>query len=173
MSLKVDRGRTRARSQAMQLLFQAEALDEELEDVLYGDYLLSTEPLEDYASVLARGSYAHLDEVDALIDAVSDNWSLDRMPGTDRNLLRIAVYEMRFADERLGDAIVINEAVEVAKAFGTDESSRFVNGVLGKIARLEPTEIEGILAEVTPFTPSSEVAGAPQVHSPSVGPEEA
>ena len=77
------------------------------------------------------------------------------------------------ADERLGDAIVINEAVEVAKAFGTDESSRFVNGVLGKIARLEPTEIEGILAEVTPFTPSSEVAGAPQVHSPSVGPEEA
>lgn len=173
MSLKVDRGRTRARSQAMQLLFQAEALDEELEDVLYGDYLLSTEPLEDYASVLARGSYAHLDEVDALIDAVSDNWSLDRMPGTDRNLLRIAVYEMRFADERLGDAIVINEAVEVAKAFGTDESSRFVNGVLGKIARLEPAEIEGILAEVTPFTPSSEAAGAPQVHSPSVGPEEA
>lgn len=135
MSLKVDRGRTRARSQAMQLLFQAEALDVELEDVLYGDYLLSTDPLEDYASVLARGSYAHLDEVDALIDAVSDNWSLDRMPGTDRNLLRIAVYELRFADERLGDAIVINEAVEVAKAYGTDESSRFVNGVLGRIAR--------------------------------------
>ena len=58
------------------------------------------------------------------------------MPGADRNLLRLAVYELRFlADDPLDTAVVINEAVEVAKAYGTDESARFVNGVLGRIAR--------------------------------------
>lgn len=135
MSLKVDRGRTRARSQAMQLLFQAEALDVPLEDVLTGDYLVSKGPLEDYAVTLAEGAYDHLDEIDHGLSQVLENWDLARMPGTDRNLLRIAVYEMRFAEERLDDPIVINEAVEIAKAFGTDESSRFVNGVLGRISR--------------------------------------
>ena len=61
------------------------------------------------------------------------------MPGTDRNLLRLAVYEMRFldGDEAIDDAVVINEAVEISKAYGTDESSRFVNGVLGRIARMD------------------------------------
>ena len=97
VSLRVERGRTRARSQAMQLLFQAEALDVPLEDVLSGDYLLSKGPLDDFAVELAEGCYAHLDEVDAVLGRVSDNWRLDRMPGTDRNLMRIAVYEMRYA----------------------------------------------------------------------------
>ena len=137
MSLKVDRGRTRARSQAMQLLFQAEALDVPLGDVIDGDYLLSRGPLEDYAVVLAEGCYDNLHRIDAALDSVLTNWSLERLPGTDRNLLRIAVYEMRLADELIGDAVVINEAVEIAKAFGTDESSRFVNGVLGRIADLK------------------------------------
>ena len=61
------------------------------------------------------------------------------MPGTDRNLLRLAVYEMRFltGDAAIDDAVIINEAVEIAKAYGTDESSRFVNGVLGRISRME------------------------------------
>lgn len=136
MSLKVERGRTRARSQALQLLFQAEALDRSLEDVLEGDYLLTSGPLEDYAAELARGTYEHISVIDRVLESVSDNWHLDRMPGTDRNLLRIATFEMRFADEKLEDAIVINEAVEIAKAFGTDESSKFVNGVLGRVAEL-------------------------------------
>ena len=60
------------------------------------------------------------------------------MPSADRNLLRIAVYEMRLqTDDPIDDAVVINEAVEVAKAYGTDESARFVNGVLGRIARAD------------------------------------
>ena len=61
------------------------------------------------------------------------------MPSTDRNLLRIAVYELRFLpeDSAIDDAVVINEAVEIAKAYGTDESSRFVNGVLGRISRMD------------------------------------
>lgn len=136
MSLKVERGRTLARSQALQILFQAEALDKPVDEVLAGDYLLSKGPLNPYAEVLARGCYENLDRIDDVLHEVSDNWSLYRMPSADRNLLRIAVYEMRLqTDDPIDDAVVINEAVEVAKAYGTDESSRFVNGVLGRIAR--------------------------------------
>ena len=74
-------------------------------------------------------------QIDAALRAVSENWALERMPGADRNLLRIAVYELRLAPEKLDDAVIINEAVEIAKAYGTDESASFVNGVLGRIAR--------------------------------------
>lgn len=139
MSLKVDRGRTRARSQALQILFQAEALDLPVDEVLAGDYLLSKGPLMEYAEQLARGCYAKLDIVDSCLAAVSENWSLYRMPAADRALLRIAVYELRCddTDDKIEDAVVINEAVELAKAFGTDDSSRFVNGVLGRIACAE------------------------------------
>lgn len=134
---KVNRGRTLARSQALQLLFQAEALDRPVDYVLDGDYLISKGPLDPYAVELARGTYANRTRIDASLRAVSKNWSLERMPGPDRNLLRLAVFEMRLLpeDEKLDDAVVIDEAVEVAKAYGTDESARFVNGVLGRIAR--------------------------------------
>lgn len=135
MSLKVDRGRTLARSQALQLLFQAEALGVSVETVLAGDYLISKGPLHPYAAELARGCSENMLRIDAALRAVSQNWALSRMPGADRNLLRLAVYEMRFAPEKVEDAVVINEAVEIAKAYGTDDSAAFVNGVLGRIAR--------------------------------------
>ena len=126
----------------MQLLFQAEERDVPLEEVLEGDYLLSKGPLDEYAVTLAKGAYEHLDAIDGVLERVSDNWRLDRMPGTDRNLMRVAVFEMRFAADRLTDAIAINEAVEIAKAYGTDESSRFVNGVLGRVSRLDAAVFE-------------------------------
>lgn len=135
-SLKVYRGRTLARSQALQLLFQAESLDLAVDEVLAGDYLISKGPLDDYAVVLARGTYRNMDRIDDILSQVSRSWSLRRMPAPDRNLLRMAVFEMRFArDEEIDDAIVINEAVELAKAYGTDESAGFINGILGSIVR--------------------------------------
>lgn len=142
MSLKVERGRTRSRSQALQLLFQAEALDCPLDDVLEGDYLISKGPLDDYAVTLARGCYQHLGRIDAALRSVLRNWDLDRLPGADRALLRIAVYELRLADEPIEDAVVINEAVEIAKAYGTDESASFVNGVLGRLARMPELPVD-------------------------------
>ena len=136
MSLKVYRGRTLARSQALQLLFQAEATDSSLECVLEGDFLISKGPLDPYALELCRGAYEHIDRIDCALRSVAKNWDLMRMPGADRNLLRIAVYEMRFlTDEEVSDAIVINEAVELAKAYGTDQSASFVNGVRGAAGR--------------------------------------
>lgn len=148
-SLKVNRGRTLARSQALQILFQAEVRGESVGDVLAGDFTLSKGPLADYAIQIARGVDANRERIDSALRAVSANWSLERMPGADRNLLRIAVYEMRFlTDEEVSDAIVINEAVELAKAYGTDQSASFVNGVLGKIARSEELPGEDLYQEL-------------------------
>ena len=127
-------GRTLARSQALQLLFQAEATSRLVSDVLAGDYALDEGPLDDYASELALGVDSMIHELDAVISATSANWSLSRMPAVDRNLLRLALYEMLEVDT-VDEAVAIDECVELAKAYGTDESSRFINGVLGKVSR--------------------------------------
>ncbi len=127
-------GRTLARSQALQLLFQAEATDRSVEEVLAGEYALSDEePLDEFARQLAVGTDEKRDEIDGIISRASTNWSVDRMPSVDRNLLRMALYEMLFVDE-VAVAVAIDESVELAKAYGTDESSRFINGLLGSIA---------------------------------------
>ena len=125
-------GRTLARSQALQLLFQTEANARAVIDVLDGEYALSQGPLEDYARRLALGADERRPELDAVISARSTGWSLSRMNAVDRNLLRLALYEMLYVDE-VDIAVTIDECVELAKAYGTDESSRFVNGILGRV----------------------------------------
>ena len=127
-------GRTLARSQALQLLFQAEATGRLVSEVLDGDYALDEGPLDDYARELALGTDGMLHELDAVISQTSANWSVSRMPAVDRNLLRIALYEMLNVDE-VDTAVAIDECVDLARAYGTDESFRFVNGLLGKVAR--------------------------------------
>ncbi len=165
MSLKVYRGRTLARSQALQLLFQAEATDSPLERVLEGDFLISKGPLDPYALELCRGAYEHIDRIDCALRSVAKNWDLMRMPGADRNLLRIAVYEMRFlTDEEVSDAIVINEAVELAKAYGTDQSASFVNGVLAHSLDYDDTHLPSVLH------PSASVVPAALAAAKLVGP---
>lgn len=135
-SLKVNRGRTLARSQALQLLFQSEMRGVSVDEVLHGDFVLSKGPLAAYAMEIARGVEANRDRIDSALRAVSANWTLERMPGADRNLLRASVYELYFqVADTLDAAVVINEAVEIAKAYGTDDSAGFVNGVLGRIVR--------------------------------------
>ena len=125
-------GRTLARCQALQILFQAEACDRSVDDVLSGDYILSKGPLDEYGERLACGVGSHLPELDAVLSGAARNWSLSRMSSTDRNLLRLALYELLYVDE-VEAAVSISECVELAKAFGSsDESSRFVNGILGR-----------------------------------------
>ena len=127
-------GRTLARCQALQIVFQAEGSGRSVDDVLGGDYVLSEGPLDPYAERLARGVGGHLAELDRVLAHSSRNWSLSRMSKVDRDLLRIALYELLYVDE-VDTGVSISECVELAKAFGSsDESSRFVNGVLGTIA---------------------------------------
>ena len=143
-------GRTLARSQALQLMFQAEACGRDVAAVLGDDYLLSDGPLDEHARTLALGAGAMRDRLDAVIAASSRNWSVSRMPAADRCLLRIAVYEMLAVDS-VPVRVTIDEAVELAKSYGTDDSPAFVNGVLGDVAaRLERGE--DLLAEAARAT---------------------
>lgn len=121
----------------MQYLFQSEFLPEGL--CLQGDLdacvatFLDHFPVQrlaiPYAAILIRGTLLHLEQIDRLIRKSASNWRLERIALTDRNLLRIAVYEMLFSDDA-PDQVVINEAVEIAKRYGTEDSPSFVNGVL-------------------------------------------
>ena len=121
--------RREARERALSLLYEAEAKDLPPEAVLT-DLPLEPEPL---AADLVAGVGKHLASIDALIARYAIDWTIDRMPAIDRNVLRLAVYELlERPDVPVG--AVISEAVELAKAYSTDESGRFVNGVLSTIA---------------------------------------
>ncbi|MDO4538414.1 MAG: transcription antitermination factor NusB [Coriobacteriales bacterium] len=134
MSSRKFGGRTLARSQALQLLFQAEATGRTVPQVLAGPYALSQDdPLDEFGERLALGADDLRHDLDAVIAQYSTNWSLKRMPSVDRNLLRLALFEMFYVDE-VAVPVTIDESVELAKAFGTDESSRFINGLLGRVA---------------------------------------
>jgi N utilization substance protein B len=88
-----------------------------------------------FAEDLIRGVQTQKAAIDAKIQAASAHWKLDRMATIDRNILRVAVYEMRMAPTPLKENIAINEAVEIAKKFGTTESASFVNGLLDQVAK--------------------------------------
>lgn len=88
-----------------------------------------------YAESLVRGVVEHKSEIDAKLSEFAVDWSIARMSAADRNILRIATYELLFAPELQEPGVAINEAVEIAKAYGTDDSPRFINGVLGKMMK--------------------------------------
>ena len=140
---------TASRRQALQAMFQQEfcgldiaALDAGSKDLLVVSFCpkgvqdteLVGEPLNDYAKKLITGIVANKAEIDSWISGAADNWTIERMQNVDRNIIRLACFEMAFVPE-IPTPVAINEAVEVAKVFGGDESPKFVNGVLGRIAR--------------------------------------
>ena len=95
----------------------------------------SAEKAKEYARDVLNGVLANSEAIDARISEYAIDWTLERMPAVDRNILRVAVYEMFFAAEKLVPNVAINEAVEIAKIYGTDDTPRFINGVLGKMVR--------------------------------------
>ena len=129
--------RTYARRCAMQIVYQCEILGKPSSFVIDGGYFIDDEMVvSDYAKHLATGVEEHLTELDSYLKTTSENWSLERMPAVDRSILRMAVYEMIHVD-KVPISVAINEAVELAKDFGgEDDSPRFVNGVLGRIAKV-------------------------------------
>ncbi|MGW0435081.1 transcription antitermination factor NusB [Micromonospora sp. NPDC003197] len=128
--------RRKARKRALDVLYEADLRDLPPKQVLTGYVqrleLPRPEHLE-YAVGLVEGVAAHLDRIDELIASYAEGWTLERMPVVDRNLARIAVYELLYVDE-IDDAVAISEAVELAKQMSTDDSPRFLNGILGRIA---------------------------------------
>ena len=94
---------------------------------------------KDYIDSVMAGVSENRAAIDEKIAEFAKGWRLERMAGVDRSIMRIAVYEMFFATNKLKPSIAINEAVELAKGYGTDDSARFVNGVLGAMARATTT----------------------------------
>ena len=89
-----------------------------------------------YIESSVKGTRARLEEIDEIITShLKEGWLLPRIMAADRNILRLAVYEMKFVEPKLRKSIAINEAVELAKKYGTDDSSRFVNGILESISK--------------------------------------
>mgnify|MGYP000774083374 CR=1 FL=1 len=106
-----------AREVALQALFQIDFTGNEVEQAV------------------VNGVVENKEAIDATLNSCATDWTVERMPATDRNILRVAVFEMRHEKPALAAGVAINEAVEIAKAYGTEESPRFINGVLGKLAR--------------------------------------
>jgi transcription antitermination protein NusB len=143
-----------ARRLALDLLYEAEirsllpgeALERRGDDgwVIRADSDVPEEDLDvpadaiEYAQVLISGVQEHQAELDELIVRYADRWAIDRMPVIDRSLVRMALFELLHSDD-VPVAVVINEAVELAKELSTDDSGRFVNGLLGRIAERETT----------------------------------
>ncbi|NYI04988.1 transcription antitermination factor NusB [Allostreptomyces psammosilenae] len=124
--------RSTARKRAVQILFEADHREVPVRDVL-ADWVGRAEPpVNEYTMDLVEGYCEHTEQIDRLISEYAVGWTLDRMPIVDRNILRLGVHELVWVDD-VPDAVVLDEAVRIAKEFSTDESPAFVNGLLGRI----------------------------------------
>ena len=129
--------RRKAREVALQFLYQLD-LQGEGDPAPYAGEFWALHPLDadmrDFADAIVRGVKASQAKVDDIITRYTEHWDLDRMAVVDRNILRLAVYELGWRAET-PPKVVINEAIEIAKKFGTRESSRFINGILDRVHR--------------------------------------
>ncbi len=128
--------RSKARKRAVDVLYEADVRGGDRLTLLRERIADGNPPVPEHTVRLVEGVAEHSARIDALIDAHASNWSIDRLPDVDRAILRMAVYELLWADD-VPDAVVIDEAVELAKALSTDDSPPFVNGVLGAILAAE------------------------------------
>lgn len=151
--------RRKARELALQGLFALDFHAQKVDEVVRELYRLAAEPSstdEDLASLvrtqdpdtlafaelLVRGVVEHQESIDALLGECSTNWRLPRMAMVDRNILRMATFELRYLDE-VPPKVTLNEAIEIAKRYGTGDSSAFINGILDRVAALKRAEAGG------------------------------
>jgi N utilization substance protein B len=130
--------RRTGRERALQALYQLEMSLATVAEALESAWAAAEEPKRDpdavkFARELVEGVQAHRDEIDELIERHSHNWRLDRMSRIDRNVLRLGIFELKYRPD-IPRKVSINEAVELGKNFGTEESSAFVNGLLDRVA---------------------------------------
>jgi N utilization substance protein B len=128
--------RSKARKRAVDVLYEADVRGGDRLSLLHDRIETGNPPVPEHTVRLVEGVAEHAVRIDGLIDTHASNWSIDRLPDVDRAILRMAVYELLWADD-VPDAVVIDEAVELAKALSTDASPAYVNGVLGAILAAE------------------------------------
>ncbi|MGB3713745.1 MAG: transcription antitermination factor NusB [Candidatus Promineifilaceae bacterium] len=143
--------RRRARRATLEALYEVDIADHSPSDVLKRRLLDQSldEPGEEFANKLMDGVLEHQGGMDLVIARYAPEWPLDQMAVIDRNILRIAIYEFLIDDET-PVKVAINEAVELAKLYGSDSAPRFINGVLGTLADLVPQLHQELLAAYEP-----------------------
>lgn len=124
--------RTKYRKRALDILFESELQGLPLGGSLASRRETNDPPVNDYTVRLVEGVVEHQERIDGLITENARGWTLDRMPGVDRNLVRVAVFEILFADDVPGP-VAVSEAVDLAADLSTDESPKFVGGLLSRI----------------------------------------
>jgi transcription antitermination protein NusB len=128
--------RSKARKRALDVLFEAELRGLPVLELLAERMSLGERPTPEYAAQIVRGVAAHRAEIDKLIAGNSVGWTLERMPAVDRNVLRIGVWELRWAED-VPSGVAISEAVGLVQDLSTDGSPAFVNGLLAKVAAIK------------------------------------
>ncbi|MBC6461025.1 transcription antitermination factor NusB [Actinomadura sp. HBU206391] len=132
--------RSKARKRAFEVLFEAEQRGVSTADVLTHRNRPEAEELAEYGHAvrLVEGVQAQGERIDELIATYAVGWTLDRMPAVDRTILRLGLYELLWVDD-VPDAVAISEAVALATDFSTEESPRFINGLLSRLQQLKPS----------------------------------
>jgi N utilization substance protein B len=128
--------RSKARKRALDVLYESELRGSDPVATLAERLAQSDPPVPEYAVTLVEGVVANRARIDALLSTYAvDDWPLDRMPAVDRNVLRIGTYELLWCGDDVPESVAISEAVELATALSTDDSPKFVNGVLARVAK--------------------------------------
>lgn len=132
------RKRTQSREFALQVLYQINITQDSVDEAakLFWEENESEEEVRDFANWLVQGTVEHQSALDQIIVKYAENWNLDRMAVVDRNILRMAAYELLYAAD-IPPKVTINEAVNLAKKFSQSDSGKFVNGILDRIAHSE------------------------------------
>lgn len=129
--------RSKARKRALDLLFESDLRGTDAVSTVAERLSAADPPVPAYAVTLVEGVTGNRQRIDEILRSYAEGWALERMPAVDRAILRLGVYELLWRSD-VPDAVAIDEAVELAKSLSTDESPRFVNGVLGRILAARP-----------------------------------
>jgi transcription antitermination protein NusB len=133
--------RSKARKRAVDVLFEAEQRGQDPLALLRDRLPVAEPPVPEYAVTLVEGVSAHLERIDELLSTYSQGWTVQRMPAVDRAVLRVGTFELMWCAD-VPDAVVISEAVELAKSLSTDQSPSFVNGLLARLLSMKPTLVD-------------------------------
>ena len=126
--------RSKARKRAVDLIYEADLRGSDAVSMLAERIAMADPPISDYTIELIEGVAEHRHDIDQMLTDYSEGWTLDRMPGVDRAVLRIGLFELLFSPD-IPDAVAIDEAVELAKALSTEGEPKFVKGIFGGVLR--------------------------------------
>ncbi|MBI3814792.1 MAG: transcription antitermination factor NusB [Nitrospinae bacterium] len=128
--------RRRARELALRILYQWDIqkgdIDSQIED--FWKQNPAHTDVQSFAARIAKGAYKHIKEIDSIIERFSENWAMDRISVVDKNIMRSSIYEMLY-EKDIPSNVSINEAIEIAKKYSTEDSGQFVNGILDRVKR--------------------------------------